>query len=138
MISSKTDRSSETESKRKCKKSSLVGVSGSKLARLWTSKLLPELCSLTFKRNSEKRVDKILRKFRVKLTTPLGKMSLLERQNTRELDKRLVLKNKFSNLNRGLKFPNKRLKITLKSLSLKRLEKSLWRTKGWLSRSKRV
>jgi len=93
---------------------------------------------LIFKLSSEKRAGRSQRRSKVKSTTPLDKTISLERQNMRESDRRPALKNSFSNLNRDLKCRKLRLKITHRSLSLKRLEKSLWQTKGWLSRSKRV
>jgi len=137
MTSLRTDQSSGTEWKMKCKKSSLVGVFGLKHAKLLTSRSLPKVCSRIYKLSSGKRVDKTPRRSRVRSTILSDRMSLLERPIMRESDRRPQPKSLFSNPNKDLKLPNKRLKIMLKNWSLKRLEKNHWTIRSLPSRSKR-
>lgn len=135
--SSRTDRSSGMVSKMKCRKSSPVGVSGLKLAKLSTSKSPPEVYSLISKLNLGRRADKTPRRSRVRSTIPSNRMSLLEKLSMRESGKRPLPRSLFSSPNKDLKLPNKRLKIMLKNWSLTRQEKNHWTIRSLPSRSKR-
>jgi len=125
MISLRTDKSLEMESRMRCKKSLLVGVSGLKPVKLLMLRLPQEVYSPIYKQNLERRVGKMPRRSKVRSTIPSGRMNSLEKLSMKESDKKLIPNRLFSKLSRNSKLLKRKLTTMRNNSSLKKLEKNL-------------
>lgn len=101
-------------------------------------RFLQEASSLISKQNSEKKVDKMLKKLRVKLIKPLTQKILLEIPSSKKFKLRQEPRNKFSKVNKDSLLKNKKLNIIRSNWILKRLERRLLLIKNLPFSNKKV